>query len=70
MTETTLPAFSNAYLVFTVLESEFRAVSVPGDLKIELAYMIYELLSLADVALLVVCQFMRQRVVRLGYLIE
>ena len=48
MTETTLPAFSNAYLVFTVLVSEFRAVSVPGDLKSELAYMIYELLSLAD----------------------
>ena len=56
MTETTLPAFSNAYLVFTVLVSEFRAVSVPGDLKSELAYMIYELLSLADVALLVFCQ--------------
>ena len=48
VTETTLPAFSNAYLVFTVLVSEFRAVSVPGDLKSELAYIIYELLSLAD----------------------
>lgn len=41
----------------TVLVSEFRAVSVLGDLWGELSHMFFELLSLADLDLFVVCEW-------------